>query len=384
MTERPRVAIIGAGIGGLTAHAALKQRGIESHVYEQAPQFMRLGAGIQMSPNAMRVLRSLGLEERVKSAAFRPKSWSNRNCTTGEMQFDLPLGDDAEVRYGAPYLLMHRGDLHEALASVVSPDAISLGRKLVAIEKGSRGTSLRFADGTETVADIVIGADGVHSLVREKLHGRQKPDYTGRVAYRATFPANLLSMEIDECTKWWGEDRHIVIYFTTAARDEVYFVTSLPEPDWTVESWSATGDVDVLRQAFAKFHPQVRDVLRACPQVHKWAIVDRRPLPFWQDGALVVLGDAAHPMTPYMAQGAAMAMEDGVVLARAISETPEDPATALSRFENTRLARTSRVQDGSHANTWMKAQTDPGWCYGYDPLTTPLAPADDAETALAG
>ncbi|MYZ46359.1 FAD-dependent monooxygenase [Propylenella binzhouense] len=384
MGHAPRIAIIGAGMGGLVAYSALRQRGIDSHIFEQAPHFLRLGAGIQMSPNAMRVLRSLGLEERVKATAFRPGSWKNRTWDTGAMQFELPLGDAASARYGADYLLMHRGDLHEALVSIVPDEAISLDRRVVGIETRSDGVEITFQDGTRTSADIVVGADGVHSRVRETLLGPEKPDYTGRVAYRATFPVERLSMEIDECTKWWGEDRHIVIYLTTAARDEVYFVTSLPEPDWTLESWSAKGDVDVLRSAFASFHPQVRDVLRACPEVNKWAIVDRKPLPHWQDGRMVILGDAAHPMTPYMAQGAAMAMEDGVMLARCIAETPDDVAGALARFEATRQARAARVQAGSHANTWMRERTDPDWCYGYDVLNAPIASGDRALNAAAG
>ena len=321
----PRIAIIGAGMGGLTLAAALNQRGIEAQIYEQAPRFIRLGAGIQMSPNAMRVLRGIGLEQRIRATAFQPHSWTNRDWDTGKLTNELPLGAEAEAKYGAPYLLMHRGDLHESLASRVPAERIALDKKLIDLEWRSGGVTMRFADGTSAQADAVIAADGIHSRARELWLGKEKTNFTGKVAYRTTFPAALLEgFAIDQCCKWWGPDRHIVIYYVTANRDEIYFVTSVPEPEFTVESWSATGDLGQLRSAFAGFHEQVRRVVNACPRVHKWAIVDRDPLPRWRDGAMVLLGDAAHPMTQYMAQGAATAMEDAVVLSRCIAETRDD------------------------------------------------------------
>jgi len=374
MADRPRIAIVGAGMGGLATAAALAKLGFRATVYEQAKRFDRLGAGIQMSPNAMQVLRGLGVEDRVRRVAFRPEVWANRAWDTGETRFDLPLGDDCEARYGAPYLQMHRGDLHAALLTAAPAEAIRLSKRLVAAEPGPGGVMLRFEDGSVAEADLVIGADGVHSRVRALLLGAEKPAPTGRVAYRATFPARLMRQEIGPCTKWWGEDRHIVIYYVTAAKDEVYFVTSLPDADWVKESWVATGDMAVVRDAFAGFHPEVREVLRACPEVNRWAILDRAPSPSWQDGRMVLIGDAAHPMTPYMAQGAAMAMEDGVMLARALAEAENVPA-ALARFEATRQARTADVQAVSHANTWMREATDPAWCYGYDAWTAPLMAA---------
>lgn len=372
MSANLRIAVIGAGMGGLVAAAALRTEGFDVHVYEQAPKFTRLGAGIQMGPNAMRVLRGLGLEERIRATAFRPNSWKNREWDSGDMHFELPLGDVAEEKYGAPYLLMHRGDLHEALASLIPADGISLNKQLVSTRRTENAVEMTFADGSTAKADALIGADGVHSVVRKTLLGEENPEFTGRVAYRAVFPASLLSMEIDECTKWWGEDRHIVIYYTTANRDEVYFTTSLPEPDWTRESWSATGDVNVLRDAFSQFHPQVCEVLRACPQVHKWALADRTPFPKWSGNRMAILGDAAHPVVPYMAQGAAMAMEDGIMLSRCLSAQPDDIDAAFNSFEGIRKERASRVQRESHANKWMREETDPSWCYGYDVWTDPI------------
>jgi 6-hydroxynicotinate 3-monooxygenase len=189
------------------------------------------------------------------------------------------------------------------------------------------------------------------------------------------FPAALLDgYKIDDCTKWWGPDRHIVIYFVKPDRSEVYFVTSQPEPGFTVESWSATGDVNELRKAFSSFHPQVRHVLASCPSVHKWALFDRDPLARWSDGNITLLGDACHPMTPYMAQGAAMAVEDAAVLSRCLDGVERDGVSgAFQRFEATRKQRTTRVQQTSRTNTWLKDKTDTDWVYAYDAWTVPLA-----------
>ncbi|MDB5405662.1 MAG: 2-polyprenyl-6-methoxyphenol hydroxylase-like oxidoreductase [Rhodospirillales bacterium] len=372
MSKGPSIAILGAGMGGLTAAASLRRRGYSVRIYEQASKFVRLGAGIQMSPNAMQVLRGLGLEPYIRSIAFQPKSWMNREWETGAMKFDLALGAAAEAQYAAPYLLMHRGDLHTALASLVPEELIELNKRLVDFDQTPSGVVMRFEDGSTACADALIAADGVHSRVREIILGPEQSKFSGRVAYRTTFPASLLNgYSIDECTKWWGPDRHIVIYFVTAPQDEVYFVTSNPEPDWTRESWSATGDLDELRAAFVGFHDQVQRVLRACPKVHKWALVERDPLPRWSVGNVVLLGDACHPMTPYMAQGAATSMEDAVVLSRCIEAEP-DIAAAFLLYEAARKPRTSKIQLTSHMNTWMRQRTDPSWVYGYDAWSTPL------------
>jgi 6-hydroxynicotinate 3-monooxygenase len=235
---------------------------------------------------------------------------------------------------------------------------------------------LRFANGQTRQVDAVIGADGVHSLVREWMLGPDEPRFTGRVAYRTTFKAELLKgAQIDDCTKWWGPDRHIVIYYITPRRDELYFVTSLPEPEWRNESWSARGDLTQLRSAFAGFHPQVQSVLQACPEVYKWALYERDPLPRWHQGRAVLMGDACHPMVPYMAQGAATAIEDAAVLSRCLDDTT-DIQQAFQRFEATRKERTSKIQLTSHHNQWMSKRTDPDWVYGYDAWSTPLAPVN--------
>ena len=370
------VAIVGAGMGGLATAAALRRVGVDVTIYEQAKRFARIGAGIQIGCNAMKVLRVFGLEPSLRAAAFYPRSWNNKDFDTGEIRFDMIFGEAAEVRYGAPYLLAHRGDLHAALTSVVPESVVRLGHQLVSLEQRAAGSvRLDFANGITADADAVVGADGVHSVVRETLFGTDEPAFSGRVAYRTVYPATLLNgYRIDDCTKWWGPDRHIVIYFVKPDRSEVYFVTSQPEPGFALESWSATGDVNVLRSAFVGFHQQVQQVLASCPACHTRPLVDHDPLPRWSDGNVTLLGDACHPMTPYMAQGAAMAFEDAAILSRCLDGIDRSGvANAFRRFEATRKPRTSQVQLGSRTNTWLRNETNPDWVYGYDAWTAPLA-----------
>ncbi len=373
------VAVVGAGMGGLAVAATLRQVGIDVQVYEQAARFARIGAGIQMMPNSMKVLREIGVEERLRKTAFAPYSHLNRVGDTGEVTRELPM---PESLYNAPYLCMHRADLHGALASAVPADIIHLNKKLVGLDQTRGQVMLKFADGTSAQADAAIGADGVHSVVRDIIIGPDAPIHKGRIAYRAVFPAALMNGgDIGPSrTKWWGKDRHIVIYYTNVARSEVYFVTSVPESaEWlTQESWSAKGDVKELRAAYEGFHEQVRMVLNACPDCHKWAILEREPLPRWSDGRVALLGDACHPMTPYMAQGAATSIEDAAILARCLDKVEgDDIAGAFKRYEAHRKPRTSLVQAISSANTWMKeGSSDTSWLYGYDAWNVALdAPA---------
>jgi 6-hydroxynicotinate 3-monooxygenase len=323
----------------------------------------------------MKVLRELGLESRLRQGSFYPRSWNNRDWRTGEVKFDMIFGESAERKFGAPYLLAHRGDLHAALASIVPEDCLRLGHKLVGLDPSGGDIRLTFSNGATASADAVIGADGVHSVVRDILFGASAVKFTGRIAYRTTYPAALLDGEkIDDCTKWWGEDRHIVIYYVKPDCSEIYLVTSQPEPEFRIESWSAKGDVRELRAAFAGFSHEVARVLAACPDVHKWAIVDRGPLERWAEGCVTLLGDSCHPMTPYMAQGAAMAIEDAAVLSRCLDGVDGDGvADAFRRFEATRRERTTRVQETSRANTWLKQKTDTDWVYAYDAWSVPLA-----------
>jgi 2-polyprenyl-6-methoxyphenol hydroxylase-like FAD-dependent oxidoreductase len=235
ISNNPSIAIIGAGIGGLALAAALLRRGIVAEVYEQAEEFARVGAGIQQSPNALKVHRGLGIEERLRDVAFAPATSLNRDAYSGKVTNDHSLGAAVEARYGAPYLTLHRGDLYDALQWIVPAGLVHLDMKLTGIRPAGTEREpwmeLSFADGTEIDADVVIGADGVHSVVRDYVVGPQEARFIGRLAYRTTFTASRLrGVDIGPSrTKWWGTDRHIVIYFVTAARDEVYFTTSQPE-----------------------------------------------------------------------------------------------------------------------------------------------------------
>ena len=372
------VAIIGAGIGGLAAATLLARSGHQVRVFEQASRFARVGAGIQMTPNAMKVLRGLGVEAQLRKIAFQSPAGISREWDTGAVTNELRMGDEIEARYGAPYLFLHRADLHAAIEAMVPAGVVQLNWQLTDLQQNAHRATLTFADGTRTHADAVIGADGVHSRVREIMLGPEQPRFTGRVAYRTTFPAALMGDEriTPLRTKWWGPDRHMVVYYVTANHDEIYFVTSQPESvEWmTPESWSAKGNLKDLREAYAGFHPEVQAILRACPDVHKWALLERDPLPTWTDERVALLGDACHPMTPYMAQGAASALEDAAVLSRCLDGVDADGVTtALKRYEATRKPRTSEIQGNSRKNTWMRKETDPGWVYGYDAWSTPLA-----------
>ena len=376
MKQKTGIAIIGAGIGGLTASASLTQLGHRAEIYEQAEQFAPIGAGIQLTANAMKALAGLGLDETLRSEGCVPSKFYSREWDTGKITNVLIMGKSLEQRYGAPDLMIHRARLHAALAALTPPQCMHFGKKLVAIERnGSCAATLAFADGSRVEAAVVIGADGIHSVLRDALFGAERPYFTGRVAYRTTYStARLNDIAIDERAKWWGPDRHMVHYFTTPSRDEIYFIEVTPEPDFQVESWSATGDKNALLAAFSGFHPTVQAILSAASGVRKWALVERNPMQSWWKNGIVLLGDACHPMTPYMAQGAASAIEDAVVLARCLDRFGyDDSSKAFSVYTITRKARTDRMQLTNRENTWLRNKTNTDWVYEYDAWHAELA-----------
>ncbi|MFE2042819.1 FAD-dependent monooxygenase [Streptomyces sp. NPDC059477] len=363
------IGIVGGGIGGLAAALALRARGHRATVFEQAPAFGRVGADINLTPNAVRALDELGVGDALRETAARPSHRISRTWDTGRETSRLEMSDTAERKYGAPQLTIHRADLLSALEAALDPEMIRLGHRLTTLEQEEgQGVRLSFADAPAAEVDAVLGADGIHSVVRTALFGRESPEFTGVVAYRAVFPTDRLDLpDLGAFTKWWGPDpdTQIVTFPLNRGRDTFVFATTR-QHSWTEESWTSTGDVAELRRMYGHFHPEARALLNACDSVLKSALYVRDPLPRWSIGCATLLGDAAHPMMPFMAQGAGMAIEDAAVLACAVSEQSRDLAVALRTYENARLARTSRIQLGSRGNTWLKSAEDADWVYGYD------------------
>lgn len=372
--KQPRIAIVGAGLGGTAAAALLQRSGYDVRLYEQAPSFSRLGAGIHLGPNVMKIMRRIGCEDALNAMGSHPDFWYSRDGITAEVMSQIPLGDFALKTYGASYLTVHRGDFHALMTQAVAPGTIAFGRKLTAIEDTGSEVRLTFDDGTVEMADIAIGADGVNSRLREHLLGAEPPRYTGYVAHRAVFPASLLDNKpYDMCVKWWSGDRHMMVYYVTEKRDEYYYVTGVPQAEWPAGVSMVDSSREEMREAFDGFHPDIQHLIDVSPSITKWPLLERDPLPLWSRGRLVLLGDACHPMKPHMAQGAAMAIEDAAMLARCLDEVGiADYANAFALYEANRAARASKVQLVSHNNTWLRTNEDPAWVFAYDVFGVPL------------
>lgn len=374
MRHSSRIAIVGAGLGGAAAAALLQRSGFDVRVYEQAPNFSRLGAGIHLGPNVMKIMRRIGIEDELNRIGSHADYWISRDGLSGAQLSKIPLGEYALSHYGASYLTVHRGDFHKLLTAALEPGTLAFDKKLERIADLGDTVQLHFTDGTVEQADIAIGADGVNSRVRETLLGPEPPKYTGYVAHRAVFPAaNLGARAYDLCTKWWTDDRHMMVYFVTGARDEMYYVTGVPEPEWDLaHSWLPSSR-DEMRAAFDGWHSDVQGLIDATVEVTKWPLLERDPLPLWSRGRLVLLGDACHPMKPHMAQGAAMAIEDAAMLTRCLEAVGmHDYGTAFALYEANRAERASKVQRVSHDNTWLRYNENPDWCFGYDVFNVPL------------
>jgi salicylate hydroxylase len=348
----PTVAVVGGGIGGLTAALALLRVGLDVRVYEQARTLSEVGAGIQLAPNCTRVLRRLGLLPAVERAAVRPAAFEFRRWDDGRLLSETPLADAVERRFGAPYWHAHRADLVAALAGALPPGRVAIGRRCAGVDERGGRVALRFADGGTAEAELVVGADGIHSAVRAALLGPEAPRFTGNVAFRGVVPAErvaLLGLE-RRCTVRLGPGGHLVHYFVSAGR-LLNLVCVLEQGSWTRESWTDEGDPAELRAAYAGWHPTVRGMVDALDAAAKWALFDRPPLPHWSFGRATLLGDACHPMLPYMAQGAAQAMEDAATLAACLAAAhPDELPAALRRYEALRLPRATRVQAMSRGN----------------------------------
>jgi len=378
-TQPLKIGINGAGIGGLAAAIALRKLGHDVVVYEQAARFARVGADINLTPNAVRALDGLGVGSALRETAARPSHRISRTWDTGEETSRLPMSDEAERKYGAPQLTMHRADLMSALEAAVPAACVRLDHKAVEIVPTGRGAAIRFANGQTDEVDVLVGADGIHSVVRTALFGKEHPIFTGQVAYRAVVPAAKLAgvPNLGAFTKWWGPDAatQIVTFPLNLGRDIFIFATEARDA-WRNESWTTAGRVEDLRAAYAGFHPEARALLDACDDVLISALYVRDPLPAWSAGHVTLMGDACHPMMPFMAQGAGMAIEDGVVLARCLADAaPHGSAAipaALARYQRARHDRTSRIQIGSRGNEWLKEGGNADWVYEYDAWGVPL------------
>lgn len=376
-----KIGIVGAGIGGLAAANALHQAGHDVVVFEQSRQFLRVGADINLTPNAVRALDGLGagIAQAVRASAARPTHRISRTWDTGEETSRLAMGDEAERKYGAPQLTIHRADLLAALADAFPAERVRFGKRAQSIEaRADGGVAIRFTDDSEaTQLDVLIGADGIHSVVRNAMFGAESPRFTGVVAFRAVVPTERVKdvPNIQAFTKWWGAtpESQIVTFPLNQGRDTFIFATTAQD-SWHEESWTTPGSVDELRGFYADFHPDARALLDACDSVLKTALYERDPLTAWSLGPMTLVGDACHPMMPFMAQGAGMAIEDGVVLARNLAgvAAPAQVAAALHRYETMRMERASQIQVGSRGNNWLRSGGNADWVYGYDAWSVPL------------
>ena len=379
MTFRLDIGIVGAGIGGLTAAIALRALGHTVTVYEQAAQFMRVGADINLTPNAVRALDGLGaaVTQGIRASGARPTFRIRRDWDTGLETSRLTMGDTAELRYGAPQLTIHRADVLAVMANAVPAECVVFSKRLCGLNQSDEGVQLDFEGGQQALHDVVLGADGIHSKIRTALFGEEQPRFTGVVSFRAVVPTDKLRRlpEIEAFTKWWGPtpQSQIVTFPLNQGRDTFIFATT-GQDSWQEESWTRPGDVNELRSFYRDYHPDARALLDACESVLKSALYEREPLPQWSVGRVSLLGDACHPMLPFMAQGAGMAIEDGVVVARCLAQAQQlaDVAPALQRYATARQGRTAEIQIGSRDNQWMKTQGNADGVYGYDAWAVPV------------
>ena len=368
--RKPSFAIAGAGLGGLTAAIALQRAGYECKVYEQAPAIGRVGAGINIAPNSTRMFERIGLGDKLRRTGIEPKHKYSRHFETAEVMFSVPVAELTEI-YGAPFLAFHRAELHAVLVSALTPGTVEVGKRLVKVEGDGGSMSLSFEDGTSARTDAVIGADGVHSKVREYVISEDILSYHGLSAYRALVDRDAVNAPLDDNTKWWAPDRYVMVYFLSEKRNQVHFVASTPEP-LGLSFAPSRATPEELYNAFSSFHPHVMALLRAATDVTRWPLIEGRSFSPWFRERAVLLGDACHATTPHMGQGAGMAFEDGFVLARCVQENEQDLERAFAVYQHNRRERTSRIQYESHENRWTKASMDHKWVYGYDAMTVPL------------
>ena len=390
--------MIGGGIGGLTAALSLRQAGFETDLYEQSPALTHIGGGINMGPNAARVLIRLGLGEGLLREGVRPASTHQRRWNDGRTLQRAPLNPQCEELYGAPHVTIHRADLLDVIASRLPPEHIHLSHRLLAFSDNGDHVEAWFDNGGRITADILVGADGIHSTVRATLFGNEAPKFAGCVAYRGLVPVERLAdlqLELGS-QSWVGPGGHLVHYFVSRGR-LLNFVGWTEHDEWNREDWTDRATVERALAAFEGWHPQIRRIIGAADECFIWALFDRDPLPRWSVGRVTLLGDGCHPMYPFMGQGAAQAIEDGAALAACLRAAGDaDPAGTLRDYERIRLPRVMLLQAMSRANKirfhmpdglaqrardaeWAKA-ADRGahalrWLYEHDPTAIDAGPA---------
>jgi 2-polyprenyl-6-methoxyphenol hydroxylase-like FAD-dependent oxidoreductase len=401
MPLMPRVAIIGGGIGGLTAAIALRRRGIEALVFEQAGALGDIGAGIQLGPNAVKTFRALGMEDEIAAIAFESEYQTIRSWRSGRIISRQRRKDVLRSRFGAPHYTLHRADLLEVLSRALPVDGVKLSARCTGIEMTGGAAVARFADGGVVEADAIVGADGIHSIVRASLFGAEAPRFTGCLCWRGLVPIDRVPKNIitTDGTAWWGPHGHIVHYLVRRG-ELVNFVAHYDSDAWTEESWTRECDRAELLETYAGWNEALLRLIECSGRYFKWALYDRDPLERWSKGRATLLGDSAHAMLPYLAQGACMAVEDGYILAETLSRSPEDIPDALARYEALRIPRTRRTVLGSRfrakenhlASPWKRLVRDvkiavhdrlhPGdtifratWLYDYDVAAEHIEPA---------
>ena len=393
-----RIAIAGAGIGGLTTALALLQQGFEVAVYEQASQLGEVGAGLQIAPNGTRVLKALGLDAALQACVSPARGKEIRMWNTGQRWTLFDLGDDCLARFGAPYWMVHRGDLHQVLLSAFtqrSPSPVRLNARVTSAHSHDKGVTFELHDGTVHHADALIAADGVHSVLREQLLGEDKAQFTGLLAWRGLVPIDRIAAHLQNPvgTNWVGPGAHVITYPVRAGA-LMNVVGIIEREGWQSESWTEAGTHAELLADFGHWHADVGELMRQIEQPFKWALLGRAPQTGWAQGNLCLTGDAAHPTLPFLAQGANMALEDAAVMARCLAAY-DTPAQAFARFEAVRWQRTADIVNRSRDNAlrfhnpqlsdpakavdYVSSEWEPekvrrryDWLFEYDAWTVPL------------
>lgn len=354
--SRP-VLVAGGGIGGVTAALCLAQQGFDVQIFEQAPVVAEIGAGIQLSPNSTRVLHDLGLETALLRTAFVPEGVEMRDWKSGKVLTSTPLGASVRASYGFPVYHMHRADLMDALLDTARAEpriTLHVDARVERVVQTPDAVAIE-AGGVRHAGAVLVGADGIHSTTRAALFGAEAATFTGCVAWRALVRADRLPKGLVRPmgTAWWGPGKHFVHYYVR--RGELVNCVCIVEKDgWEVESWTERGDHAELKRDFVDWHPDLQTLIDAidADTCFKWALFDRPPMRRWSEGRVTLLGDACHPTLPFLAQGAAMAVEDGAVLARCLAQG-SDVAASLARYESLRRERTARIQAGSRRNATL-------------------------------